>query len=149
VRGISGDRVRDVAARLAPSALEAPCRDVALLAGSNDVVGDGAPPDEIAAQVAELAERLRTAGKRVVVTTLPPVRDRYAPASASIRAVNETLRALAARGFLVLDLHAALAGDDGLLDPRYSLDGLHLSAAGYERWADLLAAALAAPDEAR
>lgn len=146
-RGISGDRVRDVAARIEASVLGAPCIDVALLVGSNDVIHDGASASQVASEIAALAETLRAAGKRVSITTLPPVRGGFADANDDLRAVNEKLHLLTARGFALLDLHSALAEPRGQLDERYSRDGVHLTAAAYERWAELLAQGL--PKQAR
>lgn len=142
VRGISGDRVRHLAARLESSALGAPCDTVAVLVGTNDVVNDGVAPAEAAAQIESLVEALRAAGKRVVLATLPPVRGRYAPANTAIRALDERIRALGARGLTIVDLHAALVDPAGELDAAYSRDGLHLTPAAYERWATALDAAL-------
>jgi lysophospholipase L1-like esterase len=142
VRGISGDRVRHVAARLESSALGAPCPAVAVLVGSNDVVIDGGPPAEAAAQIESLAEALRAAGKQVVVATVPPVRGRFAASNGAIRALDDRIRALGARGFAVADLHAALADPAGELAAAYTRDGLHLTPAAYERWAAVLDEAL-------
>lgn len=60
-RGISGDRVRHVRARLEPSVLSTPCEVVAMLVGSNDVVMDRADPAAVASEIASLAEALRSA----------------------------------------------------------------------------------------
>jgi lysophospholipase L1-like esterase len=144
-RGISGDRVRHAAARLDSAALEAPCGSVAVLIGSNDVVLDEREPAEIAGAVAALAERLRAAGKRVVVMTLPPTRGRFAAANPSIGALDDRIRGLTAHGLTVADLHAALADETGALSPRYSADGLHLTPAAYERWSAVLEEALRPP----
>ena len=138
LRGISGDRVRHVRNRLEGSVLGAPCSEIAILAGSNDVIVDGATPRAVGLEVASLAETLRANGRQVVITTLPPARGRFADANGRISAVNEELRALSAQGFTVVDLHRALADTTGQLDERFSRDGLHLTVAAYERWAELL-----------
>jgi len=135
LRGISGDRVPDVEARLEISVLQTPCEEVVLLAGSNDLVHDRTTPRSVAAALQAVAERLRAEGRRVIVATLPPVRGRYADAGGPIRAVNERLRADAT---VLLDLHAALADATGRLDSAYSADGLHLTRAGYARWVEAL-----------
>jgi lysophospholipase L1-like esterase len=145
-RGISGDRVRHVAARLAPSALEAPCGTVALLAGSNDVAHDGRAPADVAAELAALARTLRGGGKRVVLTTPPPARGRFRAANPALRELSERIRGLSGEGFAVADLHAALADPDGELAARHTRDGLHLTEPAYARWAALLDAALGAND---
>jgi lysophospholipase L1-like esterase len=144
VRGISGDRVRHVAARLG-SVLETPCADVALLIGSNDVVHERAAPDAVGREIAALAARLQAAGKRVAITTLPPVRGTFAERNDAIRSVNERLRALVGPHLTVVDLHAALVDESGQLGERYALDGLHLTHAAYLRWAERLDSALRSP----
>jgi lysophospholipase L1-like esterase len=138
VRGISGDRARHVRARLEPSALSAPCTAVAVLVGSNDLVLDAADPAAVAGEIASLAEALQSAGKRVVLMTLPPTRGRRAEANTRIRALNARIEQLEGCGLRVVDLHRALVDDAGELDVRYSRDGLHLTPAAYARWAQLL-----------
>lgn len=139
-RGISGDRVRDVAMRLEVSALDAPCASVFLLIGSNDAVHHGAEPDALAAAIRALVDELVAGGKRVRVHTLPPTRGRYAEATRGIRATNRLLRESAwPEGVELVDLEAALGDPEGLLRAEYSSDGLHLSEAGYRRWERLLA----------
>jgi lysophospholipase L1-like esterase len=142
IRGISGDRVRHVAARLESSALAAPCATVAVLVGSNDVVIDGVAPAQVAAQIEALASALRAGAKHVVLTTVPPVRGRFAAANEAIRSLDERIRKLGERGFAVAELHTALADPAGELDAAYSRDGLHLTTEGYERWAAVLDAVL-------
>jgi lysophospholipase L1-like esterase len=145
VRGISGDRVRHVLSRIEPSAVRAPCMDVAMLVGSNDLVHDGKPPDQVAGELSDLAGALRIRGKRVVVMTLPPVSGRFAGANDQIRQVNARLRKLGGDRVRVADLHAALADESGALASIFSRDGLHLSRVGYERWASVLERTLAEP----
>jgi len=46
-----------------------------------------------------------------------------------------------------VDLHAALAGPDGFLPIALGEDGIHLTPAGYQRWAALLAEVLGDPSQ--
>jgi lysophospholipase L1-like esterase len=135
-RGISGDRVRDLTRRLRPSVLEAPCRTILLLGGTNDIVGDRRTPAAVNAELLHLAERIAADRREVILVSLPPAGGEHAWASPSIEELNRLLAAEARRrDFRWLDLHAALAGSEGdLLTP----DGLHLNALGYERFARLL-----------
>jgi lysophospholipase L1-like esterase len=140
VRGIAGDRVRHLAARLGASVEGAPCGSVALLAGTNDVVIDGAAPEDVAQQLALLASALRANGRAVLLATVPPVRGRHAGANADIRALDERIRELArTHDFVLVDLYGVLVDDSGQLDARYSRDDVHLGDAAYERWTELLA----------
>lgn len=56
-----------------------------------------------------------------------------------IRFVNEGLQVLA-KEFQIsyLDTNALLSDSDGLLDARYTNDGLHLNGTGYQVWIDFL-----------
>jgi len=143
-RGIAGDTVEAVRARLGDVAALAP-RVVLVLVGVNDLLA-GASPEALATRhaqlVAELRRRLPRA--RIVVESLLPIRDalvaRDAPlTTAALRRANQLLeRGAAAAGADWLDVNAHLADATGELDARYSSDGLHLSAAGYRAWAAAL-----------
>jgi lysophospholipase L1-like esterase len=142
-RGIAGDTVADVRSRIDDIVPLDP-RVLFLLAGVNDLAA-GTPPDVLAmhhaALVLELRRRLpRT---RIVVESLLPVRDALAARSnittTAVRRTNQLLeRATAGAGADWLDTGAALADATGELDPRYAIDGVHLSAAGYRAWAAAL-----------
>ncbi|HEX7842570.1 MAG TPA: GDSL-type esterase/lipase family protein [Kofleriaceae bacterium] len=144
-RGIAGDTVEGVRARLDDVVALEP-RVVFVLVGANDLQA-GVPPEALAARhaalVAELHRRLpRT---RIVIESLLPIRDELVPrdeplTTATIRRANELIqRGAAGAGAEWLDVNARLADGTGELDVRYSIDGLHLSAAGYRAWAAVLA----------
>jgi lysophospholipase L1-like esterase len=147
-RGIAGDTVDRVRARLDDVVALEP-RVVFVLVGVNDLLA-GATPEALAARhaalVAELRRRLPHA--RIVVESLLPIRDELvardaALTTAAIGRANALLaRGAGGAGAEWLDVHAHLADASGELDPRYSSDGLHLSAAGYRVWAELLRAQL-------
>jgi lysophospholipase L1-like esterase len=91
----------------------------------------------------ELLERLRAAWPETVLTvnSLLPVRLPWVAPDLLPR-TNSMLRAMAARQqALFLDAHDHLLDGQGLADRRYLMDdGVHLSAAGYARWTELVAA---------
>ena len=63
----------------------------------------------------------------------------------AVRESNRAIRELAAeRDLQVLDLYAAFDDGTGALRPRETTDGIHLAAAGYQRWAAQLEQALQA-----
>jgi lysophospholipase L1-like esterase len=143
-RGIAGDTVDDVRARLDDVVALEP-RVLLVLVGVNDLLA-GTSPDTLArrhaALVVELRRRLpRT---RIVVESLLPLRDEIVArdetlTSATVRRANELLqRGASDAGAEWLDIHSHLADATGELDARYSSDGLHLSAAGYRAWAAVL-----------
>ena len=38
----------------------------------------------------------------------------------------------------VIDLHSLFLNNDGVLDPKFSLDGVHLNQKGYQIWTDTI-----------
>ncbi len=52
---------------------------------------------------------------------------------------NEAIAEIAQeKGAIYVDLYSHLVGDDGYVQDRYTEDGLHISEAAYEVWADLI-----------
>ena len=141
-RGIAGDRVADVAARLEPIVASRP-RVVCLMVGLNDVFA-GADPADIAVGHEELVRRLLAGAPetRVLLMTLLPV-DRPGPdgaaASAAIVEVNAGLGRIAAdEGCELLDMTAFFSDAEGRLRSDLTADGIHLTGAGYLLWSDVL-----------
>ena len=143
-RGVANDTVADVRARIGDVVALEP-RVVFVLIGVNDLLA-GAAPEAVAAGhaalVAELRRQLPRA--RLVVESLLPIRDEIVArdeplATATVRRANALLeRGATAAGADWVDVAGRLADPTGELDPRYSSDGLHLSAAGYRAWAAAL-----------
>jgi lysophospholipase L1-like esterase len=149
-RGISGDTTEGVLNRLAPL-LQTPPRRLFLQVGINDLAY-GVPPAQVAAHYRLILARARQAlpGERIIVQSLLPTNPRLmAPhlphrriLLATVRSLNAEVRELCrAQGARFLDIATPLSGADGLLDPRYTHDGLHLNGAGYRRWRQTLIAA--------
>ncbi len=139
-RGYAGYTSEQLVPVAAEVAADGP-RLVVILAGTNDI-RDGHPPAWTEGHLNALLDELedRAPAATVVVQTLLPRAD----AVAEIEAANEMIRALgAARGLTVLDLHPGFDDGAGGLRPAETVDGLHLSDAGYRRWAAILAALLA------
>ncbi len=77
---------------------------------------------------------------RMLVQSVLPRQPEF---SASIRDINRHLWQFAGTVHAqFLDLWPVLADERGALDPGLSEDGLHLNAAGYERWLDALRPAI-------
>ena len=127
---------------------------VVILGGTNDVSGfmQVETPDTILANVTAMADIADARGIRVVLCSLLPVNDygenrgyltKERP-PATLRAVNDRLRALAAaRGYAFADYATAVVDARGLLTDAYTGDGLHPNAAGYARMAPVARAAIA------
>ncbi|MDB5100175.1 MAG: hypothetical protein JWM80_4596 [Cyanobacteria bacterium RYN_339] len=133
-QGIAGDTTGGVLARL--DAVGRP-GTVAVLVGINDL-NQGRSPAAVLADLARILAGLQA--PRVIVQALLPI-DHAVWGMPVQQAVLETNRGLAAlareRGLEWLDLHALFLRD-GRLDPDCTHDGLHLNAAGYQRWAEAL-----------
>lgn len=79
------------------------------------------------------AIKTRMPEAKVFIITCAPVRDKYAHLASSTLSYNMELQILAKKlDVPVVDLHKALLGEDGLLKPEYSKDGLHIKRSGYE-----------------
>ena len=143
-RGVAGDTVDDVLARIGPIVAARP-RAVIVQVGLNDLLR-GAAPAEVSARHRTLVQRVRSGSPdtRLVLVGLLPVRREGQPAetlAGQIREVNGSLADLANElGARALDLGAAFADADGRLAEELTIDGVHLTGPGYLRWAEELRA---------
>jgi lysophospholipase L1-like esterase len=126
-------------------ALDAHADLVGFSAGGNDILRRGSDPDVVAEQYEDAVRALRASGARVLVFTGFDVG--HKPVLRLVRGkiaiYNEHLRTIARRhGCDLVDLWALTP----LRDPRaFSTDRLHLSPAGHDRVARLVARALDVP----
>jgi lysophospholipase L1-like esterase len=137
-RGISGQAICGVMDRL-DSAIVAP-KAVSLLIGTNDLHGLGQ-----SSNVNQIAEQLRTLVRRIraMAPSAPLLINSVMPRSAHFREriirLNARYQQIAAEtGATYIDLWPALATADGIIKPEMTMDGLHLSVAGYKCWTDIL-----------
>lgn len=100
-----------------------------------------------------IIERSTVISAKVILTTVFPVGEPTLERrlffwsdeiAESISEVNVSLRAMASEHVLVLDAFALLAGENGLINPGYALDALHLNSQGYEKLNIALTGLLAA-----
>lgn len=142
-RGLGGETTAGLLARLDASLPVAPPAGLILYAGANDMrVRAGAVgPAETAARVRRVLDVLsaRFPAAPVALIELMPERDEPPEALVRLRALNESLRALAAeRGAaFVRTSRPPLVTPEGRLSPTMTDDGVHLHAAGYTvlaRW---------------
>jgi lysophospholipase L1-like esterase len=134
-RGFGGATVRDVlfhydqlVAGLRPSS-------VVVYVGENDIA-EGAPPDEVAADVLELLGKLRAdmPQARIAYLSMKPT-PRRLHLYPKMEAVNAAVRAKAGRAFDYLDVAAPLLKASGEPDAHlFTVDGLHMNARGYSVW---------------
>jgi lysophospholipase L1-like esterase len=143
-RGIRSQTVQQVADRLG-SAIDHPAA-VSVLIGTNDLGGLGDTTDVavIGARFHDLVARIRELAPDapVLVNSVMPRQQKYADA---IERLNDRYRAVAERAkSTYIDLWPALATPERTLRPEFTLDGLHLTGAGYQAWTDVLRPHLAA-----
>lgn len=146
-RGIHGDMMEKVLLRLLPIIASKP-KKIFIELGVNDVE-QLVPQDKFIAMYARLLDTLQATcpATKTYVQSLLPVADTslYVPSSycspqtnKSIVAVNRALQKLAQQKecpFVNLYPHFLLKGQ---LNPKYSVDGVHLSGEGYLLWTKML-----------
>ena len=132
-RGVSGDTSLQLMARL-PALRQTGASTYVVMVGINDIAR-GDDPGSIASRIQWLRTGLHLgSGARVIVqSTIPCARFRCGPDG--LRKVAE-LNRLLARGIPredYVDLTGVMADADGL-KRAYTVDGVHLNRAGYDRW---------------
>jgi len=130
-RGISGDTSKGVLNRLNEIIDRRP-RVVFLMIGINDL-RSGIQASAVAANIRSIVDTLRRESIRLVLQSTLYVTAHYAPLNDRVNKLNRLLADFCAPGVFCLDLNARLAEHRGL-SSRFSLDGLHLNAAGYLIW---------------
>jgi lysophospholipase L1-like esterase len=138
-KGLPGWTTSGIAA-LAPAWLHPrPPNGVFIQGGINDLLY-GLSEDGITSAIRKVAQLYSDAGARVFVTSLFPVARGYGPPDLNDRivSVNRSLASTPNTAVLFVNVHASLADQQGYLRERFTTDGLHLSADGYEVWRDAI-----------
>lgn len=130
--GISGDTSWGVLSR-APQIIATRPAKVFLLIGTNDLANWSQSPESVAGNVAALLDVLKAElpGTKVYVQAVMPRQPEF---RARIESLNAQLATIAAaRGATWIDLYTPLLSGDRL-DPSLTMDDLHLTGQGYQRW---------------
>ncbi len=140
-RGIGGDDTDGILERLNEVVESKPAK-IFLLIGTNDLAY-GKTGEYVLQNTEKILDRIRIASPSTVVyvQSILPVDDavHYTRENQEIIKINERLSELASqKAYVFIDLHSAFRNDKGILDPAYSLDGLHLNGKGYLHWKDLI-----------
>lgn len=143
-RGIGGDCVAGMTARLGAIVAGKP-RAIFLMAGVNDLIFSKITPEALLEQYERLLDAIRTASPQttVFVQSLLPLDEAqneayFAGKNTRIEAFNALLREMARRRRLgYIDIRSRMERD-GKMPAEYTVDGIHLNAAGYAVWADAL-----------
>lgn len=144
-RGISGDTVAGVAARL-PSLLKSQPDRIFLMIGTNDVKFEKSD-EAIASRIAAVIGTIRKESPRTVVflQSLLPMNPSFSDHKQHVRQwrriprINLLLKDAAETAQIrYIDLYSAFADENGRLKEEYTNDGLHLTGNGYRLWKSLI-----------
>lgn len=151
ISGVCGELTGEMVSRFKRSVSDRKPDYVPILGGTNDL-GCGLSPDEIMANLTTLYELALNAGGVPIPVTVPSIRVEGSPGDREAKewvarhlarrnVLNKSIRDYAAsRSFALVDLFSATVDPaSGQLAARYSNDGLHLTTAGYMRFAELIA----------
>lgn len=144
-RGISGDITFGVLERLQEVTEGKPAK-VFILIGINDI-SRNIPDSLIVGNYQKIIQRIKkeSPSTKIYFHTLMPVNNEFTQfknhynKDEHILYVNEQLKKMGAREKItVIDLYPHFLNADKKLDKKYTIDGLHLTAAGYKVWATIL-----------
>jgi lysophospholipase L1-like esterase len=140
-RGISGQVTAQMLARFRADVIDLNPRAVVILAGTNDIARNQGfvAVENIAANIISMAELARANGIEPVICSILPAADypwrpEITEVPDKVRAVNAILQQWAAANDCVyVDYFAAMADERGGLPTELAGDGIHPTAAGYDR----------------
>lgn len=148
-RGIGGQTSAQVLLRFTQDAANLRPRIIHVMAGANDIGGYQGPSsvEDIHNSIRAMADIAQANGAVLILGSITPIhQSKMQPRVETIGqivALNGWLRALAAqRGGVYADYHAVLAEPSGALKAAYSIDGVHLNAAGYAAMRPMFDAAI-------
>ncbi len=141
-RGLSGDRTSGLLDRL-DEVIESKPDKIFVMIGVNDLRHD-VPLYTIVGNYRNLVKRilLGSPGTRVIVQSVLPVNNIIGKPKTTCEKVlklNEEISKIAADfGLVYIDLNKSFVDEKGMLDNKYSEDGLHINGEGYLLWASLI-----------
>lgn len=141
-RGIPGDITFGVLDRL-NEVIDGKPAKVFILVGINDITRN-IPDSVILNNYKRMITRLKkgTPKTKIYFQSIMPVNDMYAPMRGKadhIKVVDAQLKVLAAKEKITfIDLYPHFLNADGVMDPKLTFDGIHITDAGYRIWAKVL-----------
>jgi predicted alpha-1,2-mannosidase len=140
-RGIGGDDTDGVLERLAEVTSSQP-RQVFIMIGTNDLAY-GKTIEHVVANHKKIIERILedSPNTEVIMQSVLPVEDavHWTRPNASILEINKQLKAHCEEiGITYIDLDPIFADENGKLDKKYSIDGLHVNGQGYLKWVEII-----------
>lgn len=149
-RGIGGDTTGGLLDRMQVSIFDLAPSKIVLMIGINDIVGGGKNNDYVLHNYNLILEQIskKLPDTKVLCMSLLPISltlQESVPQidikakNTQVLQTNERIQNLSALyGYEYYNLNELVSDDNGSLDMQYSNDGLHLNAAGFEVWTDLL-----------
>lgn len=143
-RGIDGDKTTGVLARLDEVTAAQPAK-IYLMIGINDLLTRS--PAATAENIGKMVDRIQQDSPQteLILQSVLPVNNTMRNTlvnPADIIQLNNMIREIAdKRQVNYLNLYSHFANEEGNLKPEYTQDGIHLSAAGYELWEQILSGA--------
>lgn len=137
-RGISGDRTQGVLDRLYQVTDGKP-KKIFLLIGINDLTA--VETSQVIDNIKKIIDRVgtETPKTKLYVQSIMPVGERLKNKMDLVPGVNKAIKEYCEqKGVTYIDLHPALADENGLLRKDYSNDQLHIMGEGYKAWADVI-----------
>ncbi|MCG8308885.1 MAG: GH92 family glycosyl hydrolase [Cytophagales bacterium] len=140
-RGIGGDDTDGILERL-PEVTESRPSKIFLMIGTNDLAY-GKTVEQVEENYAKIIRQIRSESPEteIYVQSILPVDDaiHYTRPNKSILEINEFLKQLANEdSFTFIDLTEAFSNEEGKLNPKYSIDALHLNGEGYRVWKSMI-----------
>ena len=143
-RGISGDITYGILERL-DEIIEGNPAKVFILIGINDI-SRNIPDSVIVDNYKRIIRRIKegTPNTKIYFNTLLPVNNTFPTKThfnkdEHILFINGELKKMKkSEKITVIDIHSKFLDEEKRLDKKYTYDGLHLNAEGYQRWAEIL-----------
>jgi lysophospholipase L1-like esterase len=135
-RGIGGDSIPGVTDRLDTSVADLAPAKIYLTIGVNDLMWSSKSIEEHTRNYENLLIRLREVAPEAEVTifSVLPITGKWSEHTSKLLQMNQNIEVLAAKyGHQFVDMWPRMAADNRLRD-EYSLDGVHLTLAGYMAW---------------
>ncbi|MEQ9405942.1 MAG: GH92 family glycosyl hydrolase [Cyclobacteriaceae bacterium] len=140
-RGIGGDDTDGVLERLAEVTSSQP-KQVFIMIGTNDLAY-GKTVDHVVTNHKKIIEQIEkdSPNTEVIMQSVLPVEDaiHWTRPNASILEINKQLKAhCEEKGITYVNLAPVFADENGKLDKKYSIDGLHVNGEGYLKWVEII-----------
>lgn len=139
-RGFGGSQMSDLIRHFDRIFLPNKPRQVVIFSGGNDL-DVGVTPEEVAANFAMLCDMLAVAlpETRITLIGIAPNPDRWSQRERQLGLIKLTSDYCAQNGHDFIDVWTSMLGDDGLPSrDLYLEDRLHMNAAGYVMWREIV-----------